>query len=153
MRKNRKNSCYDLWVLTVLICVFFSCGKVVKNEQLSGSTSIEHKDDSFRLVYTVSACDCPDWVDYKKSEQYKADLNPNKKQFDTTFEDSYYIERNGTNTYPELKMGMVVDFFGKLDTNKRLSKEAIYMDPNPIKGKIIMYSNYKIIKQGITFND
>jgi hypothetical protein len=118
------------------------------NKKTPGLEPITHQGlDSFRLVYTILACDCPNWVDYRKRMEYEADSNPNKKEFDSMFNDSYYIERKETSDVPEGKAGMVVDFFGKLDTNRRLSKEDIYMDPEPIKGKVVMYSKFKIVKQ------
>ena len=51
--------------------------------------------------------------------------------------------------YPEENIGVIIDFFGKLDTTRRLSKEDIYMNSEPIKGKVIMYSRYKVIDRGV----
>jgi hypothetical protein len=149
--KLNKNNYLFFCILIALIFSFYYSIKMTNYKPLIDLESIENKDvDSFRLLCMVYACDCPNWVDYKKYTDYQADTSANKKEFDVYFNDSYYIERNGAKDYPKENIGLIIDFFGKLDTTKRLSKEDIYMGTEPIKGKIMMYSRYKIIEQGLS---
>lgn len=137
--------------LVMVICGLYYVKKTVYVKQSAGVIPTENKDvDSFRLLCMLYACDCPNWVDYKKYTDYQADTSMDKKEFDTYFNDSYYIEGKGATDYIEGNIGLVIDFFGKLDTTRRLSKEDIYMDAEPIKGKIFMYSRYKIIDHGVS---
>ena len=150
MRLN-KNTYLIVSSLIAFCCGIYYFSKTVNHKRAIDLMLTKNQAvDSFRLLRIMYACDCPHWVDYKKYADYQADTCVNKKGFDDYFDDSYYIERNGANDYPNDRNGMVIDFFGKLDTTRRLSKEPIYMNPYPIKGKIIMYSRYKIIEQGVS---
>ena len=153
MRHN-KSIYFIVGGLMIAVYGFYYFSKTVNHKQPIDLIPTENQDvDSFRLMRIMYACDCPHWVDYKKYIDYKADTSVNKKGFDYYFNDSYYIERHGARDYPDDRNGMVIDFFGKLDTTRRLSKEPIYMDSYPIKGKVIMYSRYKIIDKGISQSD
>lgn len=138
----------------IIICVFLFCIYLFHvytvNHNQKYLPIVNKGIDSLRLICIMYACDCPNWVDYNKYMKNEEDINLNKEQFNTTFDDSYYIEREdlGLGNCLVEQNGMVVDFFGKLDTFKRLSKENIYMDPNPIKGKVVIYTDYKIIDKG-----
>jgi hypothetical protein len=47
--------------------------------------------------------------------------------FDALFNDHYYLEQAGGISYPleQHKTGVVVDFYGQIDTIRRLSKEPL----------------------------
>lgn len=144
------------WALFLLALplIILGCNNGISTYQNSQSSidcvdeAIFQKQDTFRLMCVNYACDCPAWVDYKKYMQYLKANNIEGGGFDTLFNDHYYLEQAGGIPYPleQDRAGIIVDFYGQIDTIKRLSKEPIYMDPEPIKGKIMMYKRFRTIQ-------
>lgn len=130
--------------LATIIIYLSSCSDINTKTHITDNTS---NLDTLTLINLGYACECPDWFDYHVYESLGRDER-DKISHELDFQNSYYIERHDSNSLLCNDYSRrIVEFIGKIDTTPRYSKDEDYQEPSPPKGKVFIYSSFRVIEK------